>query len=127
MYKYTDNIRDFYSFEELTEHIFDNIIYDDSEYFSIDIIADEIISEILVKEFLSTDFEIASIDFNNLDYQGDYIVSITSDMRLFCQPAFGRSGDRIYSEADITYIHEDVRSDVFGKIDADEIIIFGIE
>jgi len=86
MDNYTD-IRDFYSLHNMVEHAVDNIRFDKSDYFSINIIANETISENIIRILISNyNFHFGIFKFDNIDYSGDYIISLTKDMELYCQP-----------------------------------------
>lgn len=127
MDNYTD-IRDFYSLDSMVEHAVDNIRFDKSDYFTISIIANQTIAENIIRILISNyNCKFGIFNFDNVDYGGDYIISLTKDMELYCQPDYQENGNRYITEADIIYVHEDVKADVLNGIEADEIIIFGIK
>ena len=127
MDNYTD-IRDFYSLDSMVEHAVDNIRFDKSDCFSVDIIANETIAENIIRILiLNYNCKFGVFNFNNVDYSGDYIISLTSDMELYCQPDYQKNGNRYNTDADIIYVYEDVKADVLNSIEAHEIIIFGIK
>lgn len=100
----------------------------------VSIIANSEISEILIKELLMFDedrkFNISLIDINNEDYDLEYVITLSSNNTLWCEPAW-RSNQYgtgyIGVESEYIFIHEDIPSSILKSAHSDNIIVFGID
>ena len=104
----------------------------DEEYASTSIIANDEFTHDLVKVLLSddVDFDMDVINFDSEDYCGKYIVTITNDFKLFCEPMYrdNKYGKGyLTAESEHVYVMEDVNDEVLDHINSNDIVVFGFE
>jgi len=138
MNKYAE-VKDFYCIHEFTEEIVTELLeheYDD--FYTTNIVANGELTKALIKLLLSIEsedvsFDIGSIDFKSIesdDYNKEYLLSISNDMEIWCEPAWQDNEYRtgyLDLEAESTYIFEDSDFEVLDSITSDAVTIFGFE
>lgn len=73
----------------------------------------DLISNILTHLIRVSNFKIFSIDLHDVDvkgYEDAYILTITSDGYIFCEPAKNENGNYLSIGAGVCFIHSDVNS-----------------
>ena len=137
MNKYAE-VKDFYCIHEFVEEIVNELLDNDDDFYTINVIAKGEFTKDLIKLLLSIEtedvsFDVGSIDFKSIesdDYNKEYLLSISNDMELWCEPAWQHNEYRtgyLDLEAESTYILDDSNFEVLDKVESDMITIFGFE
>lgn len=78
-------------------------------------------AEFIIKDMMDYDF--VFLDFNSIDYKGEYLVELTSDFELYCEPCIRDDGTIPSIEcSDVVFVFEDVDPDIVERIDAPIVI-----
>ena len=129
-------VKDYCCIHGFVDTIVDKIldhVNDDS--YSIDIIANGDLTEDLIRCLMAIEtdddgfmFNMQDVDYNGLEYNGEYVLTINNDFELWCEPAYrdNEYGEGyIASDSNLAYVYEDSDYEVTDKLDSDNIIIFG--
>lgn len=96
-------------------------------YGSVTVVANGDFIEDLFKNLLiKDDFSFAILNFDSVEYCGEYYLSINTNNEIFIEPAFGENR-YLDDDADFCLIHEDCNYEILDHVYADEKVIFGIE
>lgn len=128
-HKNVDTI-DFCCIDHFIEEIVEELCDAEEEFVSTSIIANGEFTHDLIKILLSdeNDFDMYIVNFDAEDYCGEYIVTITNDFKLFCEPMYrdNKYGEGyLTAESDYVYLLEDSNFKILDSITSDKIIIFG--
>lgn len=109
------------------------------EYKCVGILTNSEMTEQLIKKYLELEieedvnnhvcFKIGLIDFNPEDYFGEYIISLTNDLKLWVEPAIRNiKGEEkyVYSEFNVAYIYEDCNYKILNSVCAEYTEIFAL-
>lgn len=129
-------VKDFCCIHGFTDKVLDNFLdHVNDDTYSVDIIANGYLIQDLIRILMSikTDddefmFDFGMVDFNSIEYSGEYVLTINNDFELWCEPAYRDneySTGYIYMDSDKTYIQDEVNEDVMDKIDSEDVVIFG--
>ena len=141
MYNYTckhDDIevKDYCCIKHFLESIIEELFDTDDEFSSTTIVASGDLAHDLIRLLLSMQiddedddnylFHMGMVDFDSIEYDKEYYISINNDFEVWCEPAYH---DGIYysDEADHTYVYEDSDYKVLEKVESDDVTIFGFE
>ena len=81
-------------------------------------------AEFIIKDMMDYDF--AVLDFNAVDYKGEYLVELTSDFELYCEPCIRSDGSIPAIEgSDVVFTFEDVDPEIVERIDS-PVVIYSI-
>jgi len=128
-------IMDFCCIHELVADIvskIENHINDD--YYSIGVVANpdiahELIKILLTKQYDDIDFTLGSINFCDIesgDYVKEYIVTVTNDLQLWCEPMWSDTyNEYLIVEVNDMYIYESSNYKVMKNISVNNTLIFG--
>ena len=72
-------------------------------------------------------FHMGMINFNSIEYDGEYYISMNTDFEVWCEPAWHEDGGYYTDEADYTYVYEDSDYKILDKVESDDVTIFGFE
>lgn len=106
------------------------------DYASVVVIANEDLAHDLFRELSEVRCECGDrifgygfVNFDNYEYEGEYIISISSDFTLSIEPMVTDTGDYLYSEGEIIFIHEDCDYKVIERLNDGEnkIVIFSFD
>ena len=116
--------------DSVIEEVFDT----DSDFSSTTIVASGELAQDLIRLLLSTTmeddddfvFHMGMVDFDSVEYDQEYYISINTDHEVWCEPA---CHDGIYytDEADHTYVYEESNYKILDKVESDDVTIFGFE
>jgi len=76
------------------------------------------------------EFQLSYVDFDNFDYDGEYLLTISYDYELCLEKLRTDNGAYLYTEAELIYIHEDCNYKVIERLteyDDNHILIFGLD
>jgi len=111
---------EFCVYENFAAHIIDSLFGLDDEYSDISIIAKYNEAKSIVKELIAfADFSIESIELEKAEYNNyfdEYIVSLTKDGGLWCEP-FKRDTGYLFNESVIAYVMDNCSSKVLQTCD----------
>lgn len=126
---------EFQCIHELIGDVIETVVELDDEYGSVTIVANCELAEDLVKTLSNIeidDFEITYgiVEFNNIEYDGLYYVTINNDGTLWCEPAW--HGDNEYHKAGYNYTEgnliyiwsEDIDDKIIETLEDNNILIF---
>ena len=129
-------IKDYCCFHDFVDKIMDDFLnHVNDDTYSIDIIANGDLTQDLIRSFMSIPMEYndfmftcGMVNFDSIDYDKEYVLTIDNNFALWCEPAY-RDNEYgtgyIYTEADKTYIQDEVNEKVMDKVGSDDIVIFG--
>ena len=131
-------VKDYCCIHGFVDTIVDKIldhVNDDS--YSIDIIAYGDLTEDLIRCLMAIEtdddgfmFNMQDVDYNGLEYNGEYVLTINNDFELWCEPAYrdNEYGEGyIYTESDDCFVYEDSNREVMDKIESGNVTIFGFK
>lgn len=76
------------------------------------------------------EFQLSYVNFDNFDYDGEYLLTISYDYELCLEKLRTDDGAYLYTEAELIYIHEDCNYKVIERLtegDENHILIFGLD
>jgi len=119
----------------LVESFVDKLFDFDDDYASVSVVADydtiKNIFKVLVSDKYESVFDIAMINIDNIEYFGEYILTISDvDMKIWIEPAWIKNDNYcgyLNIEGNALFVHETVSFNILNSITADEVIIFGLE
>ena len=136
-YTYKHNnveVEDYCCINHFLDAVIEEVFDTDSEFASTTIVAKGDLAEDLIRLLLSTTmeddddfvFHMGMVDFDSVEYNQEYYISINTDHEVWCEPA---CHDGIYytDEADHTYVSEDSDYKILGCVESDDVTIFGFE
>jgi len=138
-YKCTNNVKDYCCIHHFICEVVDEILDSNKDYTSTTIVANGELAQNLLRILLSltvdkTDgeflFNMGMVEFNDIEYDKEYYISINSDFEVWCEPAYRKNKygiGYVFDEADYTYIHENSNFKILDKIESDNVTIFGFE
>ena len=125
-------VEDYCCIKHFLESIIEEVFDTDDEFASTTIVAKGDLAEDLIRLLLSTTmeddddfvFHMGMVDFDSVEYNQEYYISINTDHEVWCEPA---CHDGIYytDEADFTYVSEDSDYKILDYVESDDITIFG--
>jgi len=129
-------VKDFCCIHGFTDKVLDDFLkHVNDDTYSVDIIANGYLIQDLIRLLMSvqTDnnefmFDFGMVNFDSIEYIGEYVLTINNDFELWCEPAY-RDNEYgtgyIYTGSDKTYVQDEVNEDVMDKVETDNVIIFG--
>ena len=127
-------VEDYCCIRHFLEAVIEEVFDTDDEYSSTTIVAKGDLAQDLIRLLLSMQiddeddgnflFHMCMVDFDSIEYDKEYYISINNDFEVWCEPAYH---DGIYytDEADITYVGEDSDYKILDYVESDDITIFG--
>ena len=120
---------------ELIGDAIETVMESEEEYASVTIVASCELAEDLIKTLSSTEVNgfnltYGIIEFNNIEYDGLYYVSINKDGTLWCEPAWHKDNEwhkagYLYTEGTLIYIAEDdINDEIIETLGENNILIF---
>lgn len=137
MKNYNSKVVDFCCLNCFINDVIGTVFDSNEEYATVDIIAHGDLTQEIIREVLSIKidedicpFSLGIIEFNPVNYDKEYVVSINKEMEIWCEPAW-RDNEYgtgyVMMGGDEVYVHEDCNYKVWNSIDSDNIKIFGFE
>ena len=131
-------VEDYCCIRHFLDSVIEEVFDTDDEYSSTTIVAHGELAQDLIRLLLTVTmeddddfvFDMGIVNFNSIEYDKEYYISITTDHEIFCCSAYQ---DDEYGKgylidgADHTYIFEDCNYKILDKIESDDITIFGFE
>ncbi len=132
------DVKDFCCIHGFTDELVNRICnHLNDEYYSIDIIANGDLTQNLIRCLMAvkTDsdgfmFDFGMVDFNAIEYDREYIITINNELELWCEPAYHDNEygkGYIISDSNRSYVYEESDYEVTDKLNSDNIIIFGFD
>lgn len=127
-------IEDYCCLDSLCNAVLDSLLESEDRNVLVDIIANKDITQEVIRWFLAYDtdfgepFSLGMVEYNPVDYDREYVVSINSDYEVWCEPAWR---DNEYGTgyitigADVMYVYEDCSYKILDKAQCSNIKIFG--
>ena len=127
-------VEDYCCIRHFLDSVIEEVFDTDDEFSSTTIVANGELAQDLIRLLLSTTmedddnfvFHMGMVDFDSIDYDKEYYISINTDHEIMCDKAY-HDGTYYIDEADFTYVYEDSDYKILDKVNSDKIIIFGFE
>lgn len=131
-------IKDYCCYHEFVDKVMDDFLnHVNNNTYSIDIIVDGELTQDLIRSFMSIPMEYNSfmftcgmIDFDSIEYNKEYILTIDNNFEIWCEPAYHDNEygkGYIHTEADKIYVQDEVNQKIMDTIKSNDIVIFGFK
>ena len=131
-------VEDYCCIRHFLESVIEEVFDTDDEFSSTTIVANGELAQDLIRLLLTTTmendddfvFDMGIINFNSIEYDKEYYISINTDHEILCSPAYQDDEygtGYLTDEADFTYIYEDCDYKILDKVESDNVTIFGFE
>ena len=129
------DVIDYCCLDCFVDSIMDDVMYSD-RFVTADIIANREMAQEIIRLLINYEdddgnqFDIRSIDLSDEDYDDEYIISIDSEMNLYCTKMYQDNEyytGYIFVEGDYAYIHSDCGFKLMNNVDSDCITVFGFQ
>lgn len=128
--------RDFCCMDCFLNEVLENVVSED-DYKSVQIICNCELAEDVLKTLSNAEINgfgltYAMIEFNNEEYDKEYVISVTSEGELWCEPLWRSTNEYheagyIYTEGDIVFIYkDDINDEILDNIGAEVLVDFTI-
>lgn len=88
---------------------------------AVNIICSQEDAQELIKEF--TDFDYIYVEYDYIDYTGDYLISVSTDYDFYCEKLYRDDGVIPYiEECEVTFVPSDCEVEVIEKIQGNMVL-----